>query len=100
MSTQFFYGQEKLTVQLAIALAQKKVYGAFSRATIDRIRQSSQYVSTMVRNDKTVYGITTGFGILANTKISEDVRSRFDLRIEPIKDFGIRFGLVENRFLR
>jgi histidine ammonia-lyase len=89
MSTQFFYGQEKLTVQLAIALAQKKVSGAFSRATIDRIRQSSQYVSTMVRNDKTVYGITTGFGILANTKISEDETATLQYKILQSHSVGV-----------
>ena len=41
-----------------------------------RIRRSQQYVSDIVADNKTVYGINTGFGVLANTHISaEDTRT-------------------------
>jgi histidine ammonia-lyase len=89
MSKQFFYGQEKLTVQLAIALAQKSVSGNFSKATIEKIRQSSQYVENMARNGKTVYGITTGFGILANTKISVEETATLQYKILQSHSVGV-----------
>ena len=71
MQDLFFYGQDSLTVQKAVLLAQKKLQGKLHNDTIAKIRQSQQFVQQMADDGKTVYGITTGFGILANTKISE-----------------------------
>ncbi len=89
MSTPFFYGQEKLTVQLAIALAQKQLSGTFSEATKERIRQSSRHVENMVRQGKTVYGINTGFGVLANTKISEAETATLQYKILQSHSVGV-----------
>jgi histidine ammonia-lyase len=36
-----------------------------------KIDESHSQVKQIVENNKTVYGVNTGFGILANTKISE-----------------------------
>jgi histidine ammonia-lyase len=72
MSSHFNYGTDQLTIGKTIALAAGKNKGLLSDKAIKAIRQSQQYVNTIVEKDKTVYGINTGFGILANKKISEE----------------------------
>jgi histidine ammonia-lyase len=68
----FNYGSDYLTTGKAIALANGSLKGSLSAAVIERINASQQYVTNIVANNITVYGVNTGFGILANTKISED----------------------------
>jgi len=72
MSKEFNYGTDHLTIGKTIRLANGSMTGLLSQSGIDRIRRSQQYVQTIVNNNKTVYGINTGFGILADTKISEE----------------------------
>lgn len=70
MTTTFEYGTGHLTVATAYALAAGQCKGFLTEAAKEKISKSSQYVAQMVAEDATVYGITTGFGILANTKIN------------------------------
>ncbi len=70
MQAPFFYGRDALTVKTAWALVQKKRSGVFHPETIQRINTSSGHVKAMADAGQTVYGITTGFGALAGTKIS------------------------------
>lgn len=89
MHTHFFYGQDKLTVQLAIALAQNLRKGSISKETKVRIRQSSRHVQAMVGEGKIVYGITTGFGILANTRIGEEESATLQYKILQSHSVGV-----------
>lgn len=68
----FLYGSEHLTVQKAIHLAAGKLKGELNEAVRINVLRSQREVEEIAANEKTVYGITTGFGILANTKISEE----------------------------
>ncbi|NTS41443.1 histidine ammonia-lyase [Flavisolibacter sp. BT320] len=88
-STEFFYGQDQLTVQLAIALAQKKQKGSLSPGTKDRIRENQRHVQAMADTGKTVYGITTGFGILANTHISAEDTATLQYKILQSHSVGV-----------
>jgi histidine ammonia-lyase len=72
MTDQFFYGTDDLTVKKAISLANGTLHGVLDSATEARIVKSQRNVQQIVDEGKTVYGITTGFGILADTKISEE----------------------------
>ena len=71
MSSQFNYGTEQLTISQALAIAEGRMQGVLDQATIKRINASAEEVRQIVAQNKTVYGINTGFGILANTKISD-----------------------------
>ncbi len=71
-NTHFQYGSETLSIGKAIALADGSLKGAFSPETIRKIKISQQHVADIVSHNTTVYGVNTGFGILANTKISEE----------------------------
>jgi histidine ammonia-lyase len=67
----FAYGQAELTIGFVLALADGSVRGSLSQAAVQKIRSSEQKVANIVGQSASVYGINTGFGILANTKISE-----------------------------
>jgi histidine ammonia-lyase len=76
MNKEFQYGNEILSILKVVQLAEGFVRGILSEETLVRIRKSKQYVSDIVADNKTVYGINTGFGVLANTHISaEDTRT-------------------------
>jgi histidine ammonia-lyase len=72
MNTLFNYGIDKLTIAKTIALANGSLKGVLSARAIEKINTSQQHVKNIVENNTTVYGVNTGFGILANTKISEE----------------------------
>lgn len=71
MTTAFEYGIETLTTGKALAIARGEIKGILSDAARQRITVSQQQVQKIVDDHKTVYGVNTGFGILANAKISE-----------------------------
>lgn len=72
MHEHFNYGVDQLTIGKTIALASGTLKGYLSPAGIEKIKASEQQVRKIVDNNKTVYGVNTGFGILADTKISEE----------------------------
>jgi histidine ammonia-lyase len=72
MSDSFQYGIDHLTIAKTIALANGAMKGVLSEKAIEKIKASQQFVQDIVANNTTVYGVNTGFGILANTKISEE----------------------------
>jgi histidine ammonia-lyase len=89
MKHQFFYGSEHLTVQKAISLAEDNTKGLISDAVKQKIRTSQRHVQAMVDAGKTVYGVTTGFGILANTKISEEDTATLQYKILQSHSVGV-----------
>src|SRR5688572_4639589 len=72
MNQVFNYRTDQMTVGKAIAVASGKIKGVLSKEAVEKIKASQQQVHQIVESNKTVYGINTGFGILANTKISEE----------------------------
>ena len=66
----FSYGSDVLSIGQALSIKTGNLKSEFSREAVDRIRSSEQHVRDIVESNTTVYGINTGFGILANTKIS------------------------------
>jgi histidine ammonia-lyase len=70
MNNSFSYGTDSLTIADAIALADGSKKGELRAETVRRVKVSQQHVSDIVSRGTTVYGVNTGFGILANTRIS------------------------------
>jgi histidine ammonia-lyase len=69
--TQFSYGLDTMKVSDVTAIASGKKRGVLSEKALQKVTNSQQQVQQIVANNKTVYGVNTGFGILANTTISE-----------------------------
>jgi len=72
MEKSFAFGEDHLTVGLASAIEKKKTVGNLNKNTISLIEKSRKNVQEIVAENQTVYGVNTGFGILASTKISEE----------------------------
>jgi len=70
MEKNFQYGIDILTIEKAIGLCQGTIRGVLTDKAVQKILKSQLYVRYIVESNKTVYGINTGFGILANTPIS------------------------------
>lgn len=85
----FNYGIDKLTVGNAIALANAKLVGMINAEAAKKIHESHDHVKQIVANNKTVYGINTGFGILANTKISEEDTATLQYKILQSHSVGV-----------
>ena len=67
----FSYGSDTLDIGKAIGLAEGRIAGELSPDTVEKINASHGHIADIVSTNKTVYGVNTGFGILANTRISE-----------------------------
>jgi histidine ammonia-lyase len=89
MSNNFQYGIDKLSVAKAIAMAAGSVKGVISDEAAKKIKASQQHVQQIVENNKTVYGVNTGFGILANTKISEQDTATLQYKILQSHSVGV-----------
>jgi histidine ammonia-lyase len=72
MNPTFIYGSDHLTSGIALSIAAGKVMGVMSKESETRVKKSQQHVQEIIASNKTVYGINTGFGILANTSISDN----------------------------
>jgi histidine ammonia-lyase len=72
MSGQTFnYGKDTLDIRTAVGLADASIEGVLSSDTIARVRACEDQIGDIVRTGRTVYGVNTGFGVLANSRISE-----------------------------
>lgn len=68
----FNYGTDTLTIPDVLAIAAGKMKGVLNEKAVGKIKASAINVQQIVADHKTVYGINTGFGILSNTKISDE----------------------------
>ena len=89
MDNHFFYGKDKLTVKKAVMLAEGSFHGALDKDVVAKINQSQKHVQQMVDANKTVYGVTTGFGILANTKINDEDAATLQYKILQSHSVGV-----------
>jgi histidine ammonia-lyase len=89
MDKQFNYGIDRLTYRKSIDIATGKLKASLTDTAIQKIKLSQQYVRQIVENNKTVYGINTGFGILANTKISEEDTATLQHKILQSHSVGV-----------
>jgi histidine ammonia-lyase len=67
----FRYGYDILDIGTAAGLAEGRIEGTLSPDTIEKVHASHRHIADIVSANTTVYGVNTGFGILANTRISE-----------------------------
>ena len=89
MNDVFNYGTDHLTVGKVIAIASGKLNATLNDTAILKIKASQQHVQKIVENNKTVYGVNTGFGILANTKISEEDTATLQHKILQSHSVGV-----------
>src|SRR3982750_1308212 len=89
MGNIFNYGIDQLTVGIAINIAAGKIQGILNPEAITKIQTSQAYVAEIVKSKRTVYGVNTGFGILANTPISEEDTATLQYKILQSHSVGV-----------
>lgn len=85
----FEYGSEHLTSALSLELSAFTLKGILTAHTIGLIKQSEAHVQEIVKSKRTVYGINTGFGVLANTSISEEDTRTLQFKILQSHSVGV-----------
>ncbi len=88
-SIAFNYGIDVLTVQTTIAIASGKIKAGFNQKAINQIQASQQAVQDIVDSERTVYGVNTGFGILANKPISPEDTATLQYKILQSHSVGV-----------
>ncbi len=68
----FHYGEDQLTVRLALAIVKGELKGLLTQNVKNKVTACRELVDEIAHSDKVVYGINTGFGILANKHISPE----------------------------
>ena len=89
MQNDFHYGIDVLTTGKTIDLASGKIKGVLGSAAIEKISASEQHVKDIVANNRTVYGVNTGFGILANTPIGPEDTATLQYKILQSHSVGV-----------
>lgn len=85
----FQYGLDPLTISATLELAAGSRKGLLSQTVVERIKAGEQQIADIVSQQTTVYGVNTGFGILANTKISEADTSVLQHKILQSHSVGV-----------
>lgn len=88
MST-FNYGIDRLTIGKVVAIASGTLKGVLNEQATRNVQNSQQHVQQIVANNKTVYGVNTGFGILANSKISAADTATLQYKILQSHSVGV-----------
>src|ERR671918_1110780 len=65
---------EDLDPASVVAVARQRARVAMGEAARERVSASRGRVEMMIEGDRPVYGVTTGFGALANTRITAEKR--------------------------
>lgn len=89
MSSVFHYGTDRLTVDKTIAIASGKLKAVLGQDAIQKVNASHASVKQIVEANKTVYGVNTGFGILANTPISAEDTATLQYKILQSHSVGV-----------
>ena len=89
MSQNFNYGIDPLTIGKTLAIAAGKIKAVLNEAAVNKIKKSQQSVQEIVASNRTVYGVNTGFGILANTPISEQDTATLQYKILQSHSVGV-----------
>jgi histidine ammonia-lyase len=85
----FNYGTDHLTSSIALSIAAGKTKGILSEKAVAQIQKSHEAVKQIVADKKTVYGVNTGFGILANTPISPEDTATLQYKILQSHSVGV-----------
>ena len=89
MPVTFTFGTGHLTVATAIGIANGSIQGIFDATTRDKVNASRDSVQQIVATGNTVYGVNTGFGILANTAISREDTATLQYKILQSHSVGV-----------
>src|ERR1044071_6942395 len=90
MPQTFNYGIDQLTIAKTVELSNSESKAAIYSQAAKRILSSKYAVQKIVKEKQVVYGINTGFGALANTRISEKDTTTLQHKLLESHSVGVR----------
>jgi len=85
----FRYGEDKLTIGMAIHLSNGGVKGILTPETRKKVQRNRDVVENIVHHQKIVYGINTGFGPLCTTLIGEEDTKKLQYNLLMSHSVGV-----------
>ena len=85
----FRFGEDELTIGLALRLVHGEIKGLLTPETREKVRQNRDVVENIVRQRKIVYGINTGFGPLCTTLIGEEDTKKLQYNLLMSHSVGV-----------
>jgi len=64
-------GMEKMTLEDLVSIARHGVKVQLTKASEQRINEARQLIEQWVKEEQSIYGVTTGFGALSDVAISK-----------------------------
>jgi histidine ammonia-lyase len=64
-------GMEKMTLEALVSIARHGARVQLTEASVQRINEARQLIEQWVKEEKSIYGVTTGFGALSDVAISK-----------------------------
>ncbi len=64
-------GMEKMTLEALVSIARHGAKVQLTEASVKRINEARQLIEQWVKEEKSIYGVTTGFGALSDVAISK-----------------------------
>ncbi|HHT22927.1 MAG TPA: histidine ammonia-lyase [Bacteroidales bacterium] len=88
-STVFRYGEDYLTISIALGIARGEIKGILTAETISRVKANQEIVKNIVRKKKVVYGINTGFGPLCTSLIDQEETKQLQYNLLMSHSVGV-----------
>lgn len=83
-----------LTIEDLIEVARNGKQVDLSIESVERIERSRAVLEQLARDGKTIYGVTTGFGALSNTRITLDQASQLQTNLLRSHACGVGENLM------
>ncbi len=85
----FRFGEDFLTIGVALKLARNEIKGVLTPETISRVQSNRDVVLKIVHKKKVVYGINTGFGPLCTSLISKEDTKKLQYNLLMSHSVGV-----------
>jgi histidine ammonia-lyase len=103
MNSVFRYGEDQLTPGIAIRIANGQTKGIIDEKAKAKIQKTFNNVKHILSQDKPVYGVNTGFGVLCRSIISKEDAAALQYNLlkshacgvgEPVKPFIAKLMMI------
>jgi len=92
---EIWFGMDRLRLETLVRIAREDAHVRLSEDAQARIQKSRNLIEQWVEDERTIYGITTGFGALSNVTISKADTRRLQENILMSHAAGVGESLVE-----
>lgn len=89
-------GDHPLTIEEVVQVARNGTSVSLSQQAKDRIDQSAETVAEFIRQERTIYGITTGFGKFSDVRISSEELTQLQHNLIISHSSGVGDSLADD----